>query len=211
MNKKNKKRQGPRKGRLAQGRARLAPPEFVSTLALGHRFRFTGASGASAKSITRGMLLNLVSMATTTTNQFRILQAVRVKRVQVWSQPVTLGTAATAVVVEWVGNQAPSTIHSDTSVGVMPGYVSSRPPRDSSNRWWSISGSNESETLFKITCPTGSIIDVSLTCRLIDDESATAAENGTGAASTVGTIYWNYLDGFASKAFAPVGGVTVLP
>ncbi len=209
MNKSSGKRKAPRKARKGQGRARVAPPQFVSTLALGHRFRFTG-SGTS-KSVTRGMLLNLVSMATTTTNQYRLLQAVRVKRVQVWGQAPSLGSAGAPVVVEWVGYQAPSTIHSDTPMGVMPAYVSARPPKDASNRWWSISGTNESEVLFKLTCGAGSVIDVSLTCRLIDDEVATAAENGTAAASTVGTIYWNYLDGYASKAFAPTGGVTILP
>jgi len=181
-------------------------------MSIGHKFRFTTLNQAVvALPITRAMLLNLYSMATTTTNQFRVLTAVKLKKLEVWVDPPALGSASTSVHVEWVGNQAPSTIHSDASMGVRPAHVLSKPPADSSDRWWSISGVNETETLFKITASAGSIIDVSMSLRYADDEAPVAAENGTGAGATVGHVYFNYLDGFASKLLVPTGGVTVLP
>lgn len=194
---------------------RFSPPEFVSTLSIGHKFRFVDVVGLllgnPALSVTRGMLLNLYSMATTTTNQNRLITAIKLKRVQVWGVVAGIGSAPSTISVEWVGNQAPSTLHSDVSTGVRCGYISTKPPQDSSDRWWSISGVNESEVLFKIFTLVNSIVDITVSIRFADDEAAVSAENGTGAASTVGKVYFNYLDGFASKHYQASGGVTVLP
>jgi len=96
-------------------------------------------------------------------------------------------------------------------MGIRPGRLSTTPPKDSSDRWWSVSGSNESEALIKLIVPVGSIIDVDLTVRLPENEAPVAGESGTALGATVGQVYWNYLDGFASKLLTPVGGVSVLP
>jgi hypothetical protein len=90
-------------------------------------------------------------------------------------------------------------------------FVDTVPPPDSSDRWWSISGTNESEVLFEISCLTGTTIDIDCTLRFADNEAAVAAEAGTALGAVAGTVYYNYLDGFAAKKLAPVGGVTVLP
>jgi len=188
----------------------MSPPEFVPTFSTGHRFRFSG-SGTATKSITRAMLLNLFTMATTTTDQYRLITGVKLNRIRMWAEPAALGAVQPMIAVEWIGLNSPSTIHSDTSMGVRPAVLTSRPPVDSSNRWWSISGSNESEVLVKITPAVGAIIDVDCSVRFADDEAPVVAQGGTAAAATVGQVYWNYLDGFASKTLIPVGGVSVLP
>ncbi len=214
MNKNGKKRSTRSPSARGGGSKRaleVSPPEFVPTISTGHCFRFNAGSAFTSLPITRGMLLNLYSVATTSTNQFRLLTAVKLKRVRMWGQPAALGSANTRIVCEWLGSNAPSTIHSDTATGVRPSFIDSKPPKDSSDTWWSISGSNESETLFKVTGQVGTIIDVHLSLRFADDEAGVAAENGTAAAASVGQVYWNYLDGFASKKLTPEGGVTALP
>lgn len=188
-----------------------SPPEFVPTISTGHVFRFSAGQAFTSQPVTRGMLLNLYSVAATTTQQYRLLTAIKIKRVRLWGQPVALGSQNSRVACEWVGYNAPSTIHSDTATGVRPSFVDSVPPKDSSNAWWSISGVNDSETLFNVTGPTGTVIDVHLSVRFADNEVSAPAENGTAAAASVGRVYWNYLDGFSSKKLAPEGGVTVLP
>ena len=75
----------------------------------------------------------------------------------------------------------------------------------------SISGVNETETLFNLSCPAGSVVDVTLSVRAPDNEAAVTGESGTAAAATAGRVYWNYLDGFAAKTLAPQGGVRTLP
>lgn len=201
-----------RKNGAPKMRNRRCPPEFVPTFTMGHKFRFVVPSGAvSKKPITRAMLLNLYTMATTDTLQSRLITAIKLKRIEIWGTVPALGATPGNVQLEWVGTNAPSTLHSDTSNGIMPAYISTRPPIDSSDRWWSISGSGETDQLCLISCPQFSTIDVTCSIRFADDEAAVAAEPGTGAAATAGTVYWNYLDGFASKQFAPAGGVTILP
>lgn len=196
----------------AGAKAPQSPPEFVPTIMFGHKFRFTnGTNPFSAVPVTRAMLLNLYQMASTTTQQNRLITGIKLNRVTMWGNPPAGGGAGATVSIEWVGNQSPSTIHSDTTMGIRPAIVRSRPPVDSSNRWWSISGSNESEQLFKLSGPAGTIIDVDCSVRFVDDEAQVSGENGTGAGALAGTVYWNYLDGFASKKLAPVGGVTILP
>lgn len=204
-----------RRNKRQGGRANaMAPPEFVPTFSLGHKFRFTSPSGSSFAGlpITRAMLLNLYTMAATTTIQYRVITGIKLNRVRMWGQPTALGSLSTApVIVEWLGLNSPSTIHSDTAIGVRCAYVDTRPPVDASNRWWSISGNNETEVLFKVSGPVGTIIDVDCSIRFADDEAAVQGENGTALGSLAGTVYWNYLDGFASKKLIPTGGVTVLP
>lgn len=189
----------------------MSPPEFTSTFSMGRTFRFTTVAALVRQPITRAMLLNLYTMATTTTNQNRLITAIKLKRVRVWGSVSVLGSAPGDVQVEWLSSNAPSVIHSDTGNGIRPPRVSTKPPPDTSERWWSISGSNETENLFTISCPMYTTIDIACSVRLADNEAAVAAESGTAAGATVGRVYWNYLDGFASKQCAPRGGVTILP
>jgi len=180
------------------------PPPFTATISANKTFRFSSGTNAGTFPITRGMLLNLVSMCSVAvgSSQARLLNAVRLKSVEMWGNPPLLGGVPVVTSVEWVGQNSPSTLISDTSMGVNAAHVLARPPPDSSNRWWSITGSNESEVLFEIEVPAGTIIDVKAAIRFIDDEAGVSAE--AGAAATLGTVYYNYLDGFASKKLAPI-------
>jgi len=151
-------------------------------------------------------------MATTTTNQFRLFGAVRLKNVNIWAVALSSATQQTTAAIEWIGVNAPSTVHSDTTMGnARPLHVFSRPPPNASNRWWSIYNQNEAEVLFEVTAPQGAIIDIVVNFKLQDDEGAMAAPAGTGAGSTVGVIYAGYLDGFASKQLSPISGNPTLP
>ncbi len=216
---KNGKRRSQRSPGARGGGRKLAlgeeshPPEFMATLCAGHVFRFTTASGTFGPvPVTRRNLLQLYSMAVTTSNQYRLFSAIKLNKVRVWGQPAALGSLNSPITVEWLGTDAPSVIHSDTSSGVRPSFVETKPPRNSSAQWWSTSGgSNETDVLFNIAGPTGTIVDVHCSVRFADDEAPVVSEAGTGAAATIGHVYFNYLDGFASKKLIPDGGVTVLP
>lgn len=207
-----------RRGSKNQGRggSRLSsvkPPEIVSTVCAGHTFRFLGSTAGTAIPVSRANLLNLMSMATTTTNQFRVLSAIKIKRVTLWNEPVALGGAPVAASIEWSGSDdEPSTIHSDTALGVRPAFVSTVPPKQSLAAFWSTSGaSNEADILFFIRTASTAVVDIQCSLRYVDDEIATASENGTAAGSAVGTIYFHPLDGFASGLLPASGGVRVLP
>jgi len=190
------------------GRSALQPPPFVPTMALSHKFRFTSGGQSGTFSITRGKLLNLVVLATSTTATVRLFEAVRLKNVEVWANPSALGSAPVIAAIEWLGENSPSTVISDTSMGVRPAHVSSAPPPSASNRWWCISGTSESDVMFSLTVPTESVIDVTLELRLVEQEAPTQGEAPTAA--TAGQVYGDYLDGMATSSLAPVGYI-VLP
>lgn len=208
--------QGRRRKQKGQGESRIVRiPRFAATPSFSHRFRFraTGSTvpGNSTMTVTRAQLMNLMSVATTTTNQFRIINAIKVKKVQMWGPPPALGSAPTSITLEWRGNNAPSVFISDTPIGVDWAYISSKPPKESNCAWWTQTNSTMTEGMFNLSCALGSIIDVHCDIRLMDQGAQDAAENGTAAGATVGRMYYNYLSGFSSAVLIPEGGVLVLP
>jgi len=203
---------GKRKSRTArQSRSdvSLRPPVFSTTQSYGHVFRFLSDGGTTNLGITRKNLLNLYLVATSTTSTARVYSAVRLKRIRMWTAPASLGDAANTAEIEWVGFYAPSVTHSCASSGVEVGFLDLVPPTSSSDPWWTVSGSNETEILFYIKMSQYSTVDVHLTCHLSDNETATTGDVPIGA--TLGTFYFNYLDGISSGHLAPVGNVNLLP
>jgi len=206
---KSSKRQQRKSGFSRDERLReKRPPPFIPTVKFTHKFRFTNSGVATAVPVTRGNLLNLIQMATSVFTSVRVFAAVKLVSVEVWTPPpTTLGTAK--VSLEWKGANAPSTIKSDNAMGVLPAHIHTSPPVDSSSKWWSISGSNESEVLFVLTTDVSSVLDVVVLCSMIDDDAPIAGDAITGG--TLGQLYFNYLDGLVSGKFIPDGGVSILP
>jgi len=187
----------------------LTPPPFLPTVCAGHKFRFNCGTNTGNFTITRGNLLNLMVVATTTTTVARIYTGIKLKRVQIWVNPPVVGDPSLQCSLEWVGENSPSVLHSDSTMGVRPAYISSKPPLDSSNRWWSMSGSQEADPLFSLSLPVGSVIDITTSIRFVDNEAAVNEGGIVGA--LVGTVYYNYLDGVTSGMLSPVGPVNILP
>lgn len=183
-------------------------PPFRPTISLKHTFRYANGSNNGAFSITRANLLNQLLVAISAVTTTRLLQAVRLRSVEIWTNPTALGSGPNSTQIEWVGENSPSTIISDTTMGVTPAHIRTTPPQDSSNRWWSISGTSESDVLFTMSLALDSIIDVTVDLRYIDQEGPTAGDVPVGA--TVGKLYGNYLDGHASAKLTPIG-YTALP
>jgi hypothetical protein len=175
---------------------------------LSHKFRFNNGANNGTFTITRANLLNLILYSTSAVTTARIFEAVRLKRVEVWGNPVALGSQPNQVSLEWIGENSPSTVISDRGMGVRPAHVRSEPPPSSSNRWWSISGTSESDPLFTLIIQANSVIDVTLELRLVEQEAPTAGDVPAGA--SLGQLYGDYLDGIASGKLAPEA-FTVLP
>jgi len=191
-------RRGRRRNRASltsQGNS-LGPPEFTPTILSNHKFRFSNAISTVA-TITRKNLLDLVVVAITATTSGRIIEGIRLKKVEVWTQPAVLGSANLTSSIEWIGENSPSIVHSDTTMGIRPAHVLTRPPPSSSNRWWSMSGFQEIDDLFTITAGAESITDVSVAIRFVEMESPTAGPIPVGA--TPGQMYGVPLDGIAGN------------
>jgi len=201
-----------RRRRARASRGVSHPPAFVPTLRGKTRLRYLSDAGGGTYPVTRKCLLNLFEMATTAVTSARLFAAVKLHSVEVWAPPNPTGSVPTTVEVQWVGNTAPSTAHSDTSMTVSPAHVRTTPPDYSSDQWWCISGtSTESEILFYVTVPAvASVVDVVVSFRLygLDD---TASGGDAPAGAVAGTLYGNYLDGLSSGHLSPLNNVPVLP
>jgi len=150
-----------------------------------------------------------VNLASTTTNA-ALLNAIKVNRIDIYSaggsaagasSPLTTGT----ITLEWLSTYGPSKFISDTTVGsASVAMISSKSPVNSLASAWSLSGINESDVLFSITCPAQSIIDVYCSVVLMDGTNSRLPS--TTASGTVGFVYHTYLDGpRAGAVFQPLG------
>jgi hypothetical protein len=183
-------------------------PQYVPTISLSHKFRYNSGANSGGFSITRARLLNLLQVATSAITTVRLIEGIRLRSVSMWTNPVALGMSPAALQLEWFGENSPSTLVSDISMGINPACIRTKPPRLSSSQWWSLSGSQETDPLFSITVPANTIIDIVVDLRLVESEAPTAGDVPAGA--VLGQLYGNYLDGIASAKLSP-DGYAVLP
>jgi len=209
MHRKSKRKQvkGTRRGsREISGLGHIPP--FTPTIRTIHKFRFVNGTNAGAFTIVRQNLMNLVLYTPTATTSVRLFEAVRLVGLELWSSPTALGSQASELALEWLGENGPSTLVSDSAIGVSPAHIRSRPPPRSSCEWWSMSGQQEADDQFTLILPANSTIDVTMALRVVETEAPTSGDVPAGA--TVGQLYGNYLDGKISGMLMPVGW-TVLP
>lgn len=190
-------------------RAKLAngvehPPSFTSTKAVNGRARFTCSTAAVDQPIRRVDLLQHLLLGAGATSAFRVIVGFRLKSVAIWAiagnNPTTAATATCSV--EWLSEQGPTSIRSDTSLGLaQPAHILASPPPGSLAGFWSVQGSSESTSLFLITCPIGSVVDITYEFILQNGETATSV---TVPAATPGKLFMTSLDGTASNKFVPV-------
>jgi hypothetical protein len=147
---------------------------------------------SGATSITRKNLLSSYILTAGVSNTgYRLLNGFKLNRIEIYSMPST--TTSTTVALEWLSNYGPSTEVSDTSTSsAYPAHLITSPPLQSLASFWSMAGSNESEQLFIVTAPLGSIIDIYGEMVLVDGTGTTVTGITTGTANN---LYTSVLDG----------------
>jgi hypothetical protein len=147
--------------------------------------------------VTRANLLNtLILNQNAGTNNYRLCAAVRVNKVRIYT--------ANSASLEWQSAYGPTsaTIVQGTST-TASGILEQRPPKNSLASYWSLTGSNESESLFVVGLYPNDVIDVDYSVVLMDQEAPVAVT--TTAAGTLGQLYRSFLDGPAAAAkFQPI-------
>jgi len=167
------------------------------------KLRFITNAAQVQTSITFQNLLDTINVALTTVTAAELFQAVRVREVELWATPVIGG--ATSVQVEFNGTVAgiigDTKIHTDTSMGIEPAHVRARPAARSGVALFQASVADQA---FALTCPNGTVVDVSLTFRGRPGGFAPTQNAPVGA--TAGAWYYRGLDGLAAGAtqFLPI-------
>jgi hypothetical protein len=193
----------PRKQRLAQPRLlNRAIPQIQTNFVKSHRFRFLASSAVTAFGITNtdiGGASGVVGSAALTVSM--VNQSFRLKRIDIWA-PTSASATGAITSVEWLGTaNSPNKEVSDISVNVsQPAFLSTKPPPLSLASFWQLVSS--SNVLFVLTCPGGSVIDVTLD--LIENDSGTAINDITVVTESSGVLYYLALDGVTNHKLVPV-------
>jgi len=183
------------------------PPMLPASNTVNHTFRFQANAGTSLF-INRGNLLNSLVMGFGGTTQYRIINAIKVNSVQIWSvAAVSIGNSVqptpAQISFEWLSTYGPSRILSDMALGATTcARIFTRPAPNSLASFWSLRATNESDTLFSVSATQNSVLDLNVTYVLQDDTVASSVT--TTASSTTGVQYYTYLDG-------PRGGAVWAP
>lgn len=181
-----------------------------------HRYYFQSATNTQVQ-ITTGMILAAMgAMATGANTVNLIFKAIRVKRIRIWTSPVTLGIALTNG-VEWLSldSGVMTTEYRDTTNSPdRPAYIDVKPTQSTAAWFWrsiSSAGGNSTVPLFNVVAPTGSVIELSVT-GIMSDVAFTNFGYATTAAATVGEIYYGGLDGIGTGTglFVPLGLQTIV-
>lgn len=174
------------------------PPQ-IQNYGIGHstKLRFTSIAAANQFLVTYQNLMDLLNVALTTVTAAQLFRSVRVRKVSVWAVPV-IGNPSTVEVVfisGTVGQAGDLKIHTDTSMGVQPAYVSAKPAVRSAAALFQESSATNA---FSLTCPAGSVIDVDLTFRGLPNSFLPTQNAPAGV--TAGGWYYRGLDGLAKAA-----------
>jgi len=199
---------------MAATSARAIPRELsaippVDAAPLQNRiFRFYASNNAIDLIVSRGDVLSLLQMATTTGlggTMARMIQSIRINSVEIWVPP----QAATAFLnMTWLSQLGRSKTVTETAIGTaLPGHLYSRPPKDSLASFYSISGVNETEPLLGMDIPKGAIIDVNVSYAIQNYISQLTAPvlSSSVATVTAGVVYGFSFDGTSTNVLNPVG------
>jgi len=129
--------------------------------------------------------------------------SVKLNRIAIWTPPASQGSAVTCSVEFNASGVGVTMEYSDTSVSVaQPAHVNCVPPPNSTAAFWQTPGVQNNQ-LMTLTAPIGSIIDVSVSLILFDDDQA--AQTFAVATATLGNAYFLALDcANATHIYTPV-------
>jgi len=198
------------------------PPKIAAPLVVSvrRRFQMAAATAGTGELIYGAYLLDMLKVGVNSTSAYRLVQSLKIKRIEMWSQ-ISVASGSTTnvsipVAVCWSGsNWSPSYEMIDSSIGEQSSHLVTSPPRGSAASEWIISGGqfdsgNSSLTeLFRLYGTEGTIVDVwfDLVFRA-DNTSATICTFLT-TGYVAGQLYYGNLDATTAN-IVPIGSLNVL-
>jgi hypothetical protein len=173
------------------------PPPISPQIVHHQRMRFV-ANTAVFKNISFQNLLDTIGVAITAILGYDLFDQVKLSSVELWSLPAIGSSNLISVQFSGAapGSIGDGAVHSDNSMGIQPAHVLARPNSLSQSAQWQPSSAAAS---FALTCPTGTVVDVSLSFRMITTSAPQALQNALVAA-VVGDVFYRGLDGLALAA-----------
>jgi hypothetical protein len=201
---KNKIRRVPARGTMRRTTI-PRPPPTVQTYRIKQKIAFYANAAITKGAVQRVNLLNMIQMATTTTQFARVLQSIRIIRLDVWSITSTatnpIGNSL-EVDIQWESTRGPAATISSLQMGIEPGSWSTSPPPESLASYWSQSTSDEAEVLFFVSLPISAIMHVTFEAYVNCGNFAAITNGGSGL--TVGGLYTKIAVGGGAGQLVPV-------
>jgi hypothetical protein len=203
-----------RKSKYANG----PPPQDLSCIVRNHHFRFIANADCTDKEILKSTLLSLLLMNLSSTNvNVRIIQAMRVTRVQVWGVPDNTAGDVTSSAVTFCDSAFGTDLKFIHTISVnqdKPAYVDARPRKGSPCDQWFNQGVTETDQFMTLQMPQNSVIDLQCDIQVAGLLTAsgailTNASYNTTNNGTLCQLYWHALDGSANVLRPPTGMSTI--
>lgn len=179
------------------------PPPIQTSVALTHKVRFLATSASATSILVRGLLASCGVVCYTVNAAARTLfSSVRVRRVQIWTEPTAGSNDNSSLVWVPTNNNVPDVEYVDANMGTgLVGYQDHVPPRNSAASWW-YNTAQEGTALFSLSCPVNSYVDVTMDIVSSNNENGSAMAIATGIA---GNIYYLAADMPTTHRYTPVG------
>jgi hypothetical protein len=152
-------------------------------------------------------MLNILALATTGIIGSRLFGAVKVRWISVYSQS---GSGGGDVYLQWFSESGAQKLLTDTSTSTAyPAcIVEAKPPKDSLAGFWSISGVNETDTLFVLDSTLGAYVDVAVSYTLANNDLGAVPPTVLAVTGVSGVIGQCALDHSGSATFGSVGWIS---
>jgi hypothetical protein len=193
----------PRKGDSRFVNGVHLPPPIQTSLYFTHKVRFLVTSATATNVLVRGLLASAGVVCYTANAAARTLfSSVRVKRVQLWTEPNAASNDNSSLVWTPTNHNIPDVEFVDANMGTaMIGYQEHKPPKNSPAAfWWNTV--DEGLSLFSVSCPVNSYMDVTMELCSSNNENGSAIAIATGIA---GNIYYLACDMPTTHRLSPVG------
>jgi hypothetical protein len=183
-------------------------PQYISQPILRRTMRYSCTGAQSALAITPVTLLkSLGTVCKAANTDVTVLnESVRVLAVHLYCGTSASGTPATVTINLGAYGFNRNEEFVDTTINAAElASVHMRPPKNSLSSFWHTYASTD--TLFVVTCPAGSIMDIDLEYIASDNDPSTRASGINSGSATLGVIYYINLSASAT-GFSPVALMT---
>jgi len=195
----------------------LSPPQIINTYQFTRTFRwyYSPTSVLVDQVITTGNILDSLVVAVTTSLTFSIIEAYRIKRIELWSPAsaspafdistgAPLPNSPTVCSLEFNGSGGgnvgtkPTRVLDTSMGGSRNAKVMLKPPKDSAAADWQVTPETGTQTNgggFIVGCTSGSVLDITMAVLLQNGSPVNAGPPASGPVLVVGTLYQAPLDG----------------
>ncbi len=186
------------------------PPALETTPKVHHRYRFRSTTALAGQSITFANLVGaLGSICTVAATKVRTwASSIKIDWVKIWL-PGNVTGGPDYCFIDWAASGNINFVPDYSKIMTLPdgvsvtGHLTFAPPKESlASMWLNTANLSASGAVLGITCPVGSIIDISMMYTL---GNVSGGLDVTIASGSVGTIYYLALDGPSSNKLVPLG------